>query len=139
MLSGKRKGLAVAMAALLLSVAVTGCSNSDLAAKPVSAKPIPLTLDFYTMPLDIKVNKVSELRLSVKRGNKVIQDAHVEFEVWREGDPIEKHVKTEMIVYNYGYYFTEWTFTRPGDYHITLHTTVDDYHQMPTVDFKVTE
>jgi YtkA-like len=136
-LSRKKKVLGVA--ALLLSVALSGCSNNDMAAKPVSAKPVPLTLDFFTMPLDIKVNKVSELRLSVKRGDKVIQDAHVEFEIWREGDPPQKHVKTDMILYSNSFYFTEWTFTQPGDYHITLHTTVGDYHQMPTVDFKVTK
>src|SRR3569833_2581896 len=111
-LSRKMKGLGVA--ALLLSVALSGCSNGDPLVKPALAvKPTPLQLDFFTMPLDIKVGKQAELRLSVKRDGKVIQDATCEFEVWRDCDAPDKHEKL-MVIYGLGYYFTGGAGARPG-------------------------
>ena len=136
-LSGKMKALGLA---LLLSVAVSACGNNEMA-KPVAAKPIPLTLEFFTMPVDIKVGKEVGLRLLVKRGDKVIQNAEVTFEIWKDGDDPSKHQKTMTLYGLRGMNYYEWqqTFTEPGLYHITLHTTVDDIHQMPTKDFVVTE
>ena len=64
-----------------------------------------------------------------------VNDADVEFEIWKEG--ADAHETVKPTVEAAGRYTTRKTFDQPGLYHVMIHTTARGLHQMPTHDLTV--
>lgn len=98
-------------------------------------KPLKADISFATAPAKLVVGQEAQLIETVVSAGKPVDDADVEMEVWLDGDA--SHEKVKATADGAGKYLLKKTFTKPGLYHATLHTTANDMHQMPTKDFQV--
>ena len=122
--------------ACVVALSLSACGSEQ--AKPAGAvKPVKMDLNFFTTPSVIKAGEEVRLRLAVTRTGKIVQDAEVEYEIWREGD--KRTFVKELAPYVLGMYELKKKYTTPGVYHIIPHTTSQDMHQMPTLEFTVVE
>ncbi|MFD2169936.1 FixH family protein [Tumebacillus lipolyticus] len=125
----------VAVSAIVAMTSV-GC-GSDQAQDPHQAHgsnaPQKLTINFATNPSPVKVGEEAELVANISQGDAKVEDAKVEFEIWR-GE--EKH-ETLKATGKDGVYSLKKSFAEAGKYQVTIHTTTKEIHQMPTVSFEV--
>jgi hypothetical protein len=101
-----------------------------------SVKPQKLTIALQTQPTPVRVGQPATLVATVKAGEKHVDDAEVEFEVW-QGDGPHETLKAKAA--GEGAYQAEKTFAKAGTYSVTIHTTTRELHQMPTVQLEVKE
>ncbi|TCP58001.1 YtkA-like protein [Tumebacillus sp. BK434] len=101
-----------------------------------TTKPQKLNIEFTTTPSPAKAGAEAELVATIARAGEPVTDAKVEFEIWQgEGAHETLNVKGG----NDGRYALKKTFTTPGTYQVTIHTTTKELHQMPTVSFEVVQ
>ncbi|WP_157729355.1 FixH family protein [Tumebacillus algifaecis] len=98
--------------------------------------PQKLTITFATNPTPAKTGGETELVATIAQVGKPVQGAKVEFEIW-QGE--EAHETLEAHAGKDGAYSVKKTFTKPGTYQVTIHTTTKELHQMPTETFEVVE
>jgi hypothetical protein len=94
-----------------------------------------LTIDFTTNPATVHKGTEAQLIEHVKQAGKDLPDASVVMEIWNDNNP--QHEKIKATPDNKGNYIVKKVFDQSGTYHVTLHTTTDDLHQMPTKEFQV--
>lgn len=93
------------------------------------------TIEFSTDPNPVTVNHPARLIERVTKNGQPVTDAIVKMEIWKEGN--SQHEIVDASAGQNGTYTVEKTFEQAGLYHVTLHTSVQGYHQMPTKDFQV--
>ncbi|MFC4766345.1 FixH family protein [Effusibacillus consociatus] len=116
-------------------VALPGCGSNQEDHSRHADHPQKLTIEFTTNPKEIQPGKEVELIARVSKGSEPVKDADVDLEIWRDGT--EKHEMLETKPDKKGAYHLKKTFPEAGLYHVTIHTTTSEIHQMPTVDFQV--
>lgn len=131
------------LTALCASLLLTACApdNADDHAghgDMNTAKPALFDVDFTTAT-PIKTGDKVTLTAHVHQDGEPIDDAEVMLEYWREGDTDTEHQKVEAKPQGNGDYTVTERFTDPGTYRLILHTTANDLHKMPTVDFEVVQ
>jgi hypothetical protein len=135
----KMKRKAWLAAFVLAAMAGVGCGTDrpqEDARQPEATVPQKLNIQFTTNPSPAKVGEETELVATISRSEEPVADAKVEFEIWQgEG----AHETIEAQERKNGAYSSRKTFTKPGTYQVTIHTTTKDLHQMPTMTFEVTE
>lgn len=126
------------IAPLLIAAAIAsaGCGSSAEHEHhgTSTTKPVKLTIDFTTAPSPAKAGAEAELLATIARAGEPVPDAKVEFEIWQgEG----AHETVDAKAEGDGRYTLKKTFTQPGTYQVTIHTTTKELHQMPTMKFEV--
>ncbi len=122
----KRLLIAAAAAAALL----TGCTEKE----PVDTiedgeMPEEVVVEVLT-PAEVAANEEIALEAKVTQGDKALDDATVEFEVWESGLRDEgKMIEGELSAD--GVYTADYTFEKDGVYYMYAHTTAGAYHVMP--------
>lgn len=130
----KLKQPLILLSVLISTLALSAC-GADRTPPQGSVLPQKLTIDFATNPSEIRAGTKAQLIARVSRANQPVKDAVVEMEMWREGET--KHETIKATPDGKGAYTVNKTFAEAGTYHVTLHTTTSEIHQMPTVDFQV--
>ncbi|KOS71637.1 hypothetical protein AEA09_01210 [Lysinibacillus contaminans] len=81
-------------------------------------------------PKEVTVNEKIELVAHVIQGEKNIDDASIEFEVWESGKRDEGQM-LEGVLDKEGVYKADVTFEHDGVYFMYAHTTANSIHVMP--------
>jgi hypothetical protein len=128
---------ALVAAALLLATGCAGTSDGHDASQHTghNAAPQKVTIDWQPAPAEPKAGQAVAITAKLTLENQPVNDAEVEFEVWKEGS--EAHEMLKPTADQQGRYTTRKTFDQPGLYHVTIHTTAKGLHQMPTRDLQV--
>ncbi|MFJ5767943.1 FixH family protein [Lysinibacillus sp. NPDC093210] len=115
----------IAVPALLV-----GCGEKE---KPATSstleEPQMLEVEILT-PKEVEVNAPIELAAHVIQGEKNIDDAIVEFEVWESGKRDEGQMLEGKLEKD-GVYKAQTTFDHDGVYFMFAHTTANGIHNMP--------
>lgn len=127
----KRLWMAVAATAAL----VAGCTEETVDTIDNGEMPAEVIVEVLT-PEEVAPNEEIVLEAKVTQGDKTVEDATVEFEVWEsglrdEGDMIEGKRSAD------GIYTADYTFEKDGVYYMYAHTTAGAYHVMPKHEFIV--
>lgn len=93
------------------------------------------SIEFSTDPAEIHAGQEIKLIEKVSQKGKPITDATVEMEIWRDGEKNHKMVPSSGG--QDGNYNVYQSFPDAGTYHVTLHTTANTIHQMPTKELQV--
>lgn len=127
----KRLWMAVAATAAL----VVGCAEEAVDTIDNGEMPEEVMVEVLT-PAEVAPNEEIVLEAKVTQGDKNVDDATVEFEVWEsglrdEGEMIEGKRSAD------GVYTADYTFEKEGVYYMYAHTTAGAYHVMPKHEFIV--
>ncbi|HEU4962896.1 MAG TPA: FixH family protein [Bacilli bacterium] len=126
-------------AAVCSSLLFTACGTDDASEEGMNmdtSKPVNFDIDFQTAT-PIKVGDKVDLLAYIHEGDKPIDDAEVAMEYWMGAKGEHQNVEAEHG--DGGKYKVTERFTEPGTYHVTVHTTANDMHKMPTFDFEVVQ
>nr|WP_232345571.1 FixH family protein [Paenactinomyces guangxiensis] len=94
-----------------------------------------LKLSFQTNPASPAVGKHVTLQATVKEGSQPVDDAKVEFEVWKQGE--KDHQKIDSKLDGKGTYTATTAFQDQGEYLVIVHVTTSKVHQMISGKFTV--
>ncbi|MFJ7649318.1 FixH family protein [Lysinibacillus sp. NPDC097279] len=115
----------IAVPALLV-----GCGEKEEpATSSALEEPQMLEVEILT-PKEVAINAPIELAAHVIQGEKNIDDAIVEFEVWESGKRDEGQM-LEGTLEKDGVYKAQTTFDHDGVYFMFAHTTANGIHNMP--------
>ncbi|MEK5331346.1 MULTISPECIES: FixH family protein [unclassified Lysinibacillus] len=115
----------IAVPALLV-----GCGEKEKPATSTTLEePQMLEVEILT-PKEVEVNTPIELGAHVIQGEKNIDDAIVEFEVWESGKRDEGQMLEGKLEKD-GVYKAQTTFDHDGVYFMFAHTTANGIHNMP--------
>ncbi len=115
----------IAVPALLV-----GCGEKEEpATSSALEEPQMLKVEILT-PKEVAINAPIELAAHVIQGEKNIDDAIVEFEVWESGKRDEGQM-LEGTLEKDGVYKAQTTFDHDGVYFMFAHTTANGIHNMP--------
>ncbi|MBO8155478.1 MAG: FixH family protein [Bacillaceae bacterium] len=116
---------------------ITACSGSN----NQTDNTMPEFIDVQIiMPEEIQTGEPVQIKCLVTQGDEKVNDAdEVEFELWKDGDPEDKHKSIEGTLEGEGIYYFEHTFDEPGTYFVISHVTAREYHIMPQQEFEVIE
>ncbi|SEN59328.1 FixH family protein [Lihuaxuella thermophila] len=95
----------------------------------------PLRIEFNTNPAPAEAGKPVTLTSTVKAGNESVNDATVEFEVWKKGQ--KEHQKFGAKRQQNGTYTASASFREAGEYVTIVHVTTPKTHQMASGAFTV--
>ncbi|MFJ7738189.1 FixH family protein [Lysinibacillus sp. NPDC097287] len=115
----------VAVPALLV-----GCTEKEEPAAPPTDEELHIVEVEILTPTEVAVNEKIELAAHVIQGEKNIDDASVEFEVWESGKRDEGQM-LDGVLDKEGVYKADVTFDHDGVYFMYAHTTANSMHVMP--------
>ena len=125
------------MALAVTAVLVAGCTEEEPVVDTIGngEMPVEVVVEVLT-PAEVEANEKVTLEAEVTQGDKPIDDAIVEFEVWEsglrdEGKMLEGRLSAD------GIYTADHTFEKDGVYYMYAHTTANSYHVMPKHEFIV--
>ena len=125
------------MALAMTAVFTAGCTEEEPAVDTIGngEMPVEVVVEVLT-PAEVAANEKVTLEAKVTQGDKPIDDAIVEFEVWEsglrdEGEMLEGRLSAD------GIYTAAHTFEKDGVYYMHAHTTANSYHVMPKHEFIV--
>ena len=125
------------MALAMTTVLAAGCTEEEPAVDTIGngEMPVEVVVEVLT-PAEVATNEKVALEAKVTQGDKPIDDAIVEFEVWEsglrdEGKMLEGRLSAD------GIYTADHTFEKDGVYYMYAHTTANSYHVMPKHEFIV--
>ena len=125
------------MALAVTAVLVAGCTEEEPVVDTIGngEMPVEVVVEVLT-PAEVEANEKVTLEAKVTQGDKPIDDAIVEFEVWEsglrdEGKMLEGRLSAD------GIYTADHTFEKDGVYYMYAHTTANSYHVMPKHEFIV--
>ncbi|MFC7392325.1 FixH family protein [Scopulibacillus cellulosilyticus] len=135
--------------AVCLAMSITACGNGHKPAAKGNHETVthqtkhhndgvtPLNVKILTSADAFKVNKEGKMEIKVTKGKESVNDAEeVKFEIWKgNGQGTSKIYKG--VNKGKGFYTLNYTFSRPGDYHVIAHVTAKDSHTMPEKIFHV--
>lgn len=116
-----------------------GSSNTSESNKMVGANPFGeekiINMNFFTAPKSLKLNQTSALAVKLSSKGKVITDAKVVFEIWKDGEnqPIQVNTKSD----NKGTYTLKGKFSVAGTYNLIAHVDALNRHEMNTFQFAI--
>lgn len=115
----------VAVPALLV-----GCADKEEPVAPAQEEELQMPDVNILTPKEVAVNEKIELAAHVFQGEKNIDDADVQFEVWESGKRDEGQ-KLDGVLDKDGVYKADVTFDHDGVYFMYAHTTANNIHVMP--------
>ena len=115
----------VAVPALLV-----GCGDKEEPVAPSQDEELQIVEVEILTPTEVAVNEKIELAAHVIQGEKNIDDASVEFEVWESGKRDEGQM-LEGVLDKDGVYKADVSFEHDGVYFMYAHTTANSMHVMP--------
>ncbi|KGR82848.1 FixH family protein [Lysinibacillus odysseyi] len=124
------------LAAAATAVLVAGCAEKETVDTIDNGEmPEELVTEVIT-PGEVAPAEKIALEAKVTQGDKAVNDATVEFEVWEsglreEGEMLEGKLSED------GVYTADYTFEKDGVYYMYAHTTAGAYHVMPKHKFIV--
>jgi hypothetical protein len=74
-----------------------------------------------------KANEKHSLSVQVKKENQPLKEAHVSFEIWKEGE--SKHQYIEAKESANGQYEAVYVFPAQGNYHVKIHVENQELHE----------
>ncbi|PWK06995.1 FixH family protein [Tumebacillus permanentifrigoris] len=119
-----------------LALALMGCSSTKT--EPLPAKPSVPVIVFKTNPEPMLVNQAGDLTATVMVNSDPVKKATVEFEIWEEGNNTP-HETIPAQGDDKGHYTVHKSFAKATTYQVTIHTTTEEIHTMPTMNFTVVE
>lgn len=125
------------MALAVTAALAAGCTEEEPAVDTIDSgeMPVEVVVEVLT-PAEVAANEKVTLEAKVTQGDKPIDDATVEFEVWESGLRDEgKMLEGELSAD--GIYAADHTFEKDGVYYMYAHTTANSYHVMPKHEFIV--
>ncbi|WP_433750989.1 FixH family protein [Falsibacillus pallidus] len=78
----------------------------------------------FMAPKAIQVGKSVKLMAHIMKGDEMLENAHVRFEIWKENS--EKHDYVETKAEGPGQYTSEYTFKENGKYMVKIHVENDE-------------
>lgn len=115
---------------LAVPALLVGCGDKKEPASPATLEePQMLEVDILTSK-EVAINAPIELAAHVTQGDKNIDDAIVEFEVWESGKRDEGQMLEGKLEKD-GVYKAQTTFDHDGVYYMFAHTTANGIHNMP--------
>lgn len=122
---------------LLLGLLWTaGCTPQPAAPTPPNT-PSSMTLDLDVKPANPLPNQPITLSAKVTANNKAINGANVEFEVWAKDAKNHSMLKSKRT--GEGIYSITNTYPIAGTYHVIVHATTSQMHQMISKTFTIGE
>lgn len=124
------------LAAAVTAVLAAGCAEKETVDTiDNSEMPEEVVVEVLS-PTETAPNEEMKLEAKVTQGDKAVEDATVEFEVWEsglreEGEMLEGKGSAD------GVYTADYTFDKDGVYYMYAHTTAGAYHVMPKHKFIV--
>ncbi|MGM9950446.1 MAG: FixH family protein [Lysinibacillus sp.] len=125
------------MALALTTALAAGCTEEEPAVDTIGSgeMPVEVVVEVLT-PAEAVANEKVTLEAKVTQGDKPIDDATVEFEVWESGLRDEGQMLEGKLSAD-GVYVADHTFEKDGVYYMYAHTTANSYHVMPKHEFIV--
>ncbi|MYL30284.1 hypothetical protein GLW03_10665 [Halobacillus halophilus] len=131
------KKAAILMTALILTIFLTACADSENSGSEDQAAPIPeveVLLDQQPYP----INEPVDIRAEVTQNDEPVPDAsYVKFEIWNTEEGQDTSETKEAEHTEAGIYELSYTFEQEGSYQVIAHTQVGDLHTMPQKEVKV--
>ncbi len=131
------KNAAILVTALILTIFITACADSENSGSEDQAPPIP-EVEVLLEQQPYPVNEPVDIRAEVTQGEEPVTDAsYVKFEIWNTEKGQDNSVTKEAEHTEDGIYELSYTFEQDGSYQVIAHTQVDDLHTMPQKEVQV--
>jgi hypothetical protein len=127
------KKIVVPILAILL-ILISGCAPKPTA--PIQPNiPTQLTLSFETNPAKPVPNQPVTLMTKVTSNNKAVDNADVEFEIWKKEEKNHQMIKAKRT--GDGLYTISTKYPVSGIYNVIIHATTPQVHQMISKTFTI--